>query len=107
VAKGHVHLNPVSPGRKKLLWFFVGISVVLIGAGWILSTKASLNYEFSQMKGQIDSSIEQAADHFQAAETVETVKEAVGEESRTFNEALEEAMAAYEELKAEKEKQQN
>jgi hypothetical protein len=107
MAKGHVHLNPIPPGRKKLLWVFMGISVALIGTGWILSTRASLSHEFSQMKDQIDGSIEQASDHLEAAEKVESVKEAVDEETRTLNEALDEAMAAYEELKLEEELQQN
>lgn len=100
MAKGHVHLNPVPPGQKKMFWLFVGVSITFIVVGWVLSTKASLSHEFSQVKDQVSGSIEQAADRF---EEVEALKEVTGEDSRTFNEAVEEAIAAYEEITAEAE----
>ena len=92
--KGHVHLNPLPPKKKRLFWASVIIAVVLVGIGWIISIRAALSPDFAQIRQGFDESIHDIAE--QVKPVGEEAGGQVSENLQEFSEAVEEAQAAYE-----------
>ncbi len=88
-----ISLRPLNKRQRRWFWVFLGVGIVIVVIGWLVTIRQVASSTLSSLRSQVDKGLEKASDG------LKDVESSVEEKQSTFSDALEEAQKGYQQEK--------